>query len=307
MAGRMVDRAIRPLFDAKVRNDVQVVTTVLSIDGEHDAATVALIAASCAVAISPVRWSGPIAAARIGRVNGEFVLNVTATQLFGKDTPSGRVNPTSDLDLVVAGAPDKLVMVEAGAKEVPEADMLRAMQWGCKELQPVLDLIKKVQSEVGLPKEELSSPDDVMMVADQVKAATRAFVFAQADNMIFDAVKISRQERKELVAALKVAAVAHLTEKGFDADVQEVGLKQIKEYLSEVITKRILDKEERLDGRALTEIRPLTIEVDLLPRVHGSAMFMRGDTQVLSIVTLGAPGDVQTLDTMEEEGTKRYM
>ena len=146
-----------------------------------------------------------------------------------------------------------------------------------------------------------------MMVADQVKAATRAFVFAQADNMIFDAVKISRQERKELVAALKVAAVAHLTEKGFDADVQEVGLKQIKEYLSEVITKRILDKEERLDGRALTEIRPLTIEVDLLPRVHGSAMFMRGDTQVLSIVTLGAPGDVQTLDTMEEEGTKRYM
>ncbi|MBP9695035.1 MAG: polyribonucleotide nucleotidyltransferase [Candidatus Magasanikbacteria bacterium] len=297
LAGRLVDRAIRPLFDDRVRNDVQVVTTVLSVDGEHDAATVALIAASCACAISPVRWEGPIAAARIGRVNGELVLNVKTSELV----------TASDLNLVVAGTPEKLVMVEAGAKEVPEAEMMKAMQWGCGELAPVIELIKKIQAEVGIPKEELPEPNEVMMVVDQVKAATRDFVFSQADKMIFDAVKITRKERNAMIHALKDSAVAYLTEKGFEPAAQEAGLKNIKEYVCEVISKRILDKEQRLDGRSITDVRQLTVEVDLLPRVHGSAMFMRGDTQVLSIVTLGAPGDVQTLDTMEEEGTKRYM
>lgn len=307
LAGRMVDRAIRPLFDDRVRNDVQVVTTILSIDGENDAATTALIAASCAVAISPVRWDGPIAAARVGRVNGQFVLNVTTTELVGKTTPAGHIPASSDLDLVVAGTPERLVMVEAGAKEVPESEMLVAMQWGCKELQPVIELIKQVQAEVGVAKEELPDPEEVLLVADQVKAETRAWLFAQADTMIFDSVKVSRKERNSMINALKIAAAAHLTEKGFEPAAQEAALKQIKESVCDVISKRILEKEQRLDGRALTHIRPLTVEVDLLPRVHGSAMFMRGDTQVLSVVTLGAPGDVQTLDTMEEEGTKRYM
>lgn len=297
LAGRMVDRAIRPLFDDRVRNDVQVITTVLAIDGENDAAITALIAASCAVAISPVRWEGPIAAARIGRQAGEFILNVKNSEL----------EAGADMNVVVAGTPEKLVMVEAGAQEVAEADMLSAMQWGCKELQPVIDLIKQVQAEVGLAKESLPSPDEAAMALDAAKVETRKFVSAKAETMIFERPRVSRQERNVMLDDLKAAAKEHLESKNFDEAAVAAALKNLKDYVSETISKRILDKKQRLDGRALTDIRPLTIEVDVLPRVHGSAMFMRGDTQVLSIVTLGAPGDVQTLDTMEEEGTKRYM
>lgn len=298
LAGRLVDRAIRPLFDDRVRNDVQVVVTALSVDGENDAATTALIAASTAIAISSVRWDGPIAAARIGRVNGEFVLNVTSEQLKNG----------SDLNVVVAGTPEKLIMTEAAAGEVSEADMLSAMRWGSKELAPVIELIKKVQSEVGMPKEAMPlGADAVALMPDQVKSATRAFVAKQADSMIFDRPKMSRIERNAMIDALKEAAKAHLLEQGFAEEVLGAGLDHIKEYVSEVVSRRILEKRERLDGRALTDIRPIEIQIDALPRVHGSAMFMRGDTQVLSVVTLGAPGDVQTLDTMEEEGTKRYM
>jgi len=144
LAGRLIDRAIRPLFDERVRNDIQVIVTALSVDGENDAAVAALVAASCALAISPIPWSGPIAAARIGqKENGEFILNITSSEL----------EENKKLDLVVAGTGEKLVMVEAGAQEVPESVALEAMKWGCTQLQPVVDLIQKVQSEVGKEKQ----------------------------------------------------------------------------------------------------------------------------------------------------------
>lgn len=297
LSGRMVDRAIRPLFDDRVRNDIQVVTTALAVDGENDAAVAALIAASCAVAISPIAWGGPIAAARIGRVGGEFVLNVTAAQL----------EKESDLDLVVAGAPEKLIMVEAGAREVAESDMLAAMQWGCRELAPVVELIKKIQKEVGAPKESSAGPSEFESVDDQVKAEVRHLVAEHADSVIFNSVKISRKERNQMLDKLVEIIRPKLAERGFAEESHRAGLDHMKDHVSDVVSRRILEKKERLDGRKLTEIRPLRIEIDALPRVHGSAMFMRGDTQVLSAVTLGAPGDVQTLDTMEEDGTKRYM
>ena len=303
LTARLIDRAIRPLFDERVRNDVQVVLTALSVDGENDAAIVGLIAASCALSISPIPWAGPIGAARVGMdAEGNYILNVTSAQL----------GENNKLNLVVAGTPHSLVMVEAGAQEVSEDIAVKAMKWGCEQLQPVIDLITKIQSETGIVKETIPNvADDASEVDDnveeQIRKATEEFVANKADEMIFDSRKISKDERNKMISAIEEAVKAHLIEKGFEEDTIKVGLKNIKLYVSREITKRILTKGERLDGRALTDIRELQSGIDVLPRVHGSGMFMRGDTQVLSVVTLGAPGDVQTLDTMEEEGKKRYM
>lgn len=303
LAGRLVDRAIRPLFDERVRNEVQVVTTALSVDGENDAPITAFIAASCAISISSIPWNGPIAAARIGRINDKYILNATNSQIE---------DVANDLNLVVAGTPEKLIMVEAAAKEVSEDVFLDAMKWGCKELQPVIEFIKKIQNEVGSAKEVLPEyANDLADVQDnveeKVRLMTREFVATVSEKMVFGKVRISRSERNQMLDEIEAEAKKYLTEQGIEETVQKAGLQNIKLYVEEQITKRILDKEQRLDGRKLTEIRTLYTEADLLPRVHGSALFMRGDTQVLSIVTLGAPGDKQTLDSMEEDGTKRYM
>ena len=296
LTARLIDRAIRPLFNDATRTDVQVVITALSVDGEHDASIVGMVGASAVLSLSSVPWNGPIAGARIGMdENGKFILNITSTQM--------EVNPT--LDLFVAGTPEKLVMVEAGANEVPEATILEAMKWGSKELKPVVDLILKIQKEVG--KEKDAPAVGEMSDLDRAKEALKEFITSQADSKIFNSPKVARPERYAMLEELKKAGKEQLVAAGFEADVVKKALSQLKPYVAELITKQILTKGQRLDGRSLTDIRELQTDVDLLPRVHGSAMFMRGDTQVLSIVTLGAPGDVQTLDSMEEVGTKRYM
>ncbi len=297
LTGRMIDRAIRPLFDDRMRNDVQVVITALSTDGENDIAMAGLVAASAALTISSIPWNGPIAGVRVGRVDGELTLNVSGV----------KNDELSDLDLVIAGTPERVIMVEAGANEVTETDMLAALEWGGAQLAPAMDLIKKVQAEVGKEKIKVEDVITVDETVEAVKAATKAFVESVTDSMIFDTNKAGRTERNEMIDAIKDAAKAHLTEAGHEEDVQGPGLGMIKDLVSDAISKRILEKDQRLDGRSLTAIRELQSSLDLLPRTHGSAMFMRGDTQVLSSVTLGAPGDVQTLDSMEEEGTKRYM
>ena len=296
LSARLIDRAIRPLFNDATRTDVQVIITPLAVDGEHDAAIVGLVAASTVLSISSVPWNGPIAGARIGMDSaGQFILNVTSTQM----------KEHAALDLVVAGTPEKLVMVEAGAQEVPESTVLEAMKWGCRELKPVIDLISKVQKEVGKEKDMQQTGE--MSDADRARVALKEFLASQAQSKIFDTPKIARPERFAMLEELKKMAKEQLVAAGFEEDVVKKALSQLKPYVAELITKQILTKDQRLDGRSLTDIRELQTDVDLLPRVHGSAMFMRGDTQVLSIVTLGAPGDVQTLDSMEEAGTKRYM
>ncbi len=296
LSGRIIDRTIRPLFDDRVRNDVQVVLTTLAFDGENDATITALIAASCALSISSIRWEGPVAGARIGMdKNGEFILNATKTQLEENDT----------LDLIVAGTTEKLIMTEAGAKEVPEDVMFKAMKWGGEQLAPVLDLIKKIQSEIGQEKEAEAEIEKTPAV--EAAELVEAFISEKADDVIFNSKKISRKERNAMIDQLKEMATEMLEGKEFDEDAIAAGLKNVKLFVSKEITKRILEKDQRLDGRGLSEVRELQSEIDLLPRVHGSGMFMRGDTQVLSVVTLGSPGDVQLLDSMEEEGEKRYM
>lgn len=297
LTARVIDRAIRPFFDERVRNEVQVVLTPLCVDGDGDTEATSLIAASVALAISPIPWSGPIGGALIGRKDGAYILNPTDDELL-----------LCNLNMIVAGFSDKLVMVEAGAEEIADTDFVAAMQWGCKELDAVVDFISTVVSEVGKPKMDVLAKIQDEEPTAHAKMLATAFVAGVPDTMIFDSVKVSREERVAMVGRIEAALLVHLAEQGVADDVAKGLLKQVKIWVSMEISKRILEKNQRLDGRTITDIRPLFIEVDTLPaRVHGSALFMRGDTQVLSSVTLGAPGDVQTLDTMEEEGKKRYM
>jgi len=296
LTGRIIDRSIRPLFDDSMRNEIQVILTPLSIDGAAETQAVGLIAASAALSMSNIPWNGPIGGAVIGRQDGSLILNPSDEQL-----------KEGDLEMVVAGTPDKLVMVEGGSKEIKDSEFVDAMKWGCAELTPVIDLIKKVQAEIGQEKiNPLADVEEVAEVADAKKKA-EAYISSVADSMIFDSVKEGRKERVAMVSAIETATKEHLLEAGVAEETIKLVLNKVGYLVGAEISKRILEKDQRLDGRSLTQIRPLNMEVDLIPRVHGSAMFMRGDTQVLTSVTLGAPGDIQLLDDMVEDGLKRYM
>jgi len=299
LAGRLVDRSIRPLFNQDMRNDTQVILTALSWDGENDAQVPALVAASIALAVSDIPWAGPIGGCRVGMLDGKYILNPTFKQ-----------RETSELDVIVAGSPEKLMMVEAGCKDSADDVVIAAMQFGAHELGPLVDFIKKIQAEVGAKKMDIEnnlSADEKLLRALATEA--RAIVAEHTDDWMFDKPKMSRRERVVMVDRFTDAVAAMLKIKGAEASdgIKKVVTARVKIYVEEQITKRILEKGERLDGRKITEIRPLNIEVGLLPRTHGTGLFQRGDTQVLSVVTLGAPGDVQTLDTMEVDTTKRYM
>lgn len=297
LSGRLVDRSIRPLFDESIRNDIQVILTALSYDGENDPQIPALIAASIVLSLSNIPWNGPIGGVRVGKVAGAWKVNPTFAE---RETGEG--------DIIVAGSADKVVMVEGAVREIPESEVIEAMQLGAKILGPLVDFIKKIQAEVGEPKiiptAEVSEKEQLIRTYE---AEAKALVAAHVDDWIFDSAKKGRSERIAMVEKFSAAIAAMMTAKEVPVDAQKVVLGRVKIYVEQHITQRIIEKEQRLDGRSLTDIRDLNIEVALLPRTHGSGMFTRGDTQVLSIVTLGAPGDVQTLDTMEEDTTKRYM
>ena len=297
LSSRLVDRSIRPLFDQSMRNEVQVILTALSYDGENDPQIPALIAASTVLSMSNIPWNGPIGGARVGLVNGQWKIN-----------PSFSERQAGEADIVVAGTPDKLVMVEAGCKDVPEVEVVKAMKLGLESLAPVIEFIKKIQAEAGQKKIDYhgeASEHEVKLREAEKNA--RELVASHVKDWIFDSVKKGRAERVAVVEKFEDAIEEMLNAKEVDETIKTVVLGRVKIYVEEFISKEILETGKRLDGRSLTDIRPLHIETGLLPRTHGSGMFQRGDTQVLSVVTLGAPGDVQTLETMEEEGTKRYM
>ena len=261
LSGRIIDRSIRPLFDDTMRNEIQVILTPLSIDGTAETQAVGLIAASTALAMSNIPWNGPIGGAVVGRKDGELILN-----------PTDEMITEGDLDMIVAGSPEKLVMVEAGSTEIGDTEFVDAMKWGCKELQPVIDLIKQVQSEIG--QEKVYPSADAEEATDMVAAKKKAeaFLASVADTMMFDSVKAGRKARVSMVTAIEEATSAHLLEQGIEEDIVKLVLKKVQYLVGAEITKRILEKDQRLDGRTLTEVRPLNIEVDLIPRVHGSAM-----------------------------------
>jgi polyribonucleotide nucleotidyltransferase len=297
LSGRLVDRSIRPLFDQSMRNEIQVILTTLSYDGENDPQIPALIAASIVLSISSIPWVGPIGGVRVGRVNGLWEIN-----------PSSTKRQAGDADIVVAGTSDKVVMVEAGCNDVPEAEVIKAMKVGCENLATVIEFIKKIQSEVGQTKIDLqanlSGSEEKLRAAEQ---SAKALVESHVNDWIFDSVKKGRAERMALVEKFEAAIKDMLVARKVEDAIKTVVLGRVKIYVEEYVSREILESGRRIDGRSITDIRPLHIETGLLPRTHGSGLFQRGDTQVLSVVTLGAPGDVQTIETIEGEGAKRYI
>lgn len=299
LSGRLIDRAIRPLFPSALRNEIAVVATVFSHDQENDADIPGLIGASCALGLSNIPWNGPIAATRVGRIDGALKLMPTYLE-----TDQG------DLDLVVAGTPEKTIMVEAGAKRIPEDAALEAMQFGLKELGPVIDLIKRVVAENGKTKIDPSAPKDEEDAAKKVETAAiheKATAFlATKTGVLFAEPLATKADRKAAVGRLKAELNAHLGELGIGKDKRGKAEEVVGDFVDSEITRQILEEGKRADGRKLDEIRSLDALVQVMPRTHGSGLFQRGSTQVLSSVTLASPGMEQTLDTMEFQMKKRY-
>jgi len=297
LCSRLVDRSIRPLFNQKTRNDVQVVLTVLSVDQENDSDIISLIAASCALSISNIPWNGPIAGIRIGRINNEWVIN-----------PTYQAREKSDLDLIVVGLDDKVSMIEATGHEIPEETFLEAIEFGQKHLKKVLKLIKEVQTKVGAEKitadkEEID--EEEKLLKQQLDNKVEQFVKNKLKEVLLIKDKL---EKEEAITKLKDELDEKLKEDNkVTKEMREEGGKILEELLDKEARRLILEEEKRVDGRKLDEVRPIACEIGILPRTHGSALFNRGETQVLSIVTLGSPGEEQYLDTMEESGKKRYM
>ncbi|OGL94615.1 polyribonucleotide nucleotidyltransferase [Candidatus Uhrbacteria bacterium RIFOXYB12_FULL_58_10] len=300
LVARYIDRAIRPLFDNRMRNEIQVVVTCLQFDGENDPDIIGLVAASCALSISDIPWNGPIADIRIGQISGEWVIN-----------PSYEARAKSGLDLSIAGTQDSVIMVEAGCDQVDEKTVLDAFTFGSKHLAIPLKLIEEVRAAVGKQKRDMVSPKNEDERAKQtrraeVEALARPFIVAQVAELFFSTPKATKVERAKQKSELKKRLEVFLVEKDVEGADIKFGTGIAEEVLEHEVSRMILDEDKRVDGRQITEIRPLTAEVGLFKRLHGSGHFRRGETQVLSTVTLGAPGDIQTLDSMELQGTKRY-
>jgi len=292
LTGRVVDRTIRPLFDARMRNEVQVVVTVLSIDGENDPDTVSIIAASAALAISNIPWNGPVAAVRVGQVKGEFVLNPVNGELAD-----------SNLDLIISGTKDKINMLEAGAKEVPEEEVVKAFAFGQEAITKIATFIEDIAKEVGKEKSEPILLQGTPEFEAKVKEILTAEGLAEA---LYDPKKQAIEEKIQKIKE----KVSEYIKTDFPNDVEkleEVAEQVFEEASDEIVHANILEKEQRPDGRKLTEIRHIDCKVGLLPRTHGTGLFTRGETQALTITTLGSPGDEQTIDTMEVDTTKRYI
>jgi len=303
LTGRMIDRSIRPLFDSESKKDVQVIITVLSVDGENDHDVVSLIAASAVLSISGLKWNGPIGGIRVGLIDGQFVFNPTYEQ-----------QALSSLDLIVAGTSTKVIMIEAGAQETPEDTMLSAIMAGQKEMQPAIDLIKQVQAGVEVKekaeRKKLVTADEEKQKVEKEKLLEmgKAWLTANIKNYLFDKVYYTKGERKASVSAIKENLNQYLFDQNVEKPHRDFVIKKLAEDMIEAeVTRAILEEKRRVDGRALTEIRELTGEVGLLPRNHGAGLFSRGETQVLSVVTLGAPGLEQSLEGIEGATKKRYM
>ncbi len=283
LTSRLIDRSLRPLFSKSERRDVQVIVTVLSVDQENDPDIISIIAASAALMISHAPFRGAVGAARVGLVEGEFVLN-----------PTKDLMDKSSLDLVVAGTAHKALMIEAGADQVPEEMILKAITFAQEQMQPSLKLQADLVAKLNPVNSE--SPAEDQKIHEEVKH----FVGNQLDELLFEADKAKRETQ---LAAFEAQVLQN-----FEGQYKQVDLKTV---FSKVVEKQvrlaILDKGIRPDGRKPEDIRPLTIEVGLLPRTHGSGLFTRGQTQALSIATLGSPGEEQIIETMDEEGTKRFM
>jgi len=284
LAGRMTDRALRPLFPKGFRNDVQIIVTVLSADMENDPDVLATIGASAALSISNIPFNGPVSSVRVGYINGEYVLYPTYSEL-----------QESELDLVISSTREKVIMVEAGAKGVKEEIFLEAVKRAHAANQKLIDLQEKMMAEFGAAK----MPVAVKEVDPKAQAAVAKFYEARLDDLLA-AVKEERQEGMRE----RVAEVVERFGDEFGADQLAIAVDAV---VKSAVRGNILEHGRRADGREVDELRPITCDVGILPRTHGTGLFQRGETQVLSIVTLGPTSLKQKLDTLSPEESKRFM
>lgn len=301
LVARYIDRAIRPLFDERMRNEVQVVVTCLAFDGENDPDVLGLIAASCALHMSDIPWNGPIADVRVGQAGTEWVLN-----------PTYLVRDSSPIDLSFAGTPERIVMVEADAAQATEDTILEAFWFGMTHLAEPIRLMEEVRKEAGKAKRDVLTPktEEEKAKAEhraQVEAIARPKIAELTRTLLFSVPQASKVQRAEQKREIKKRTEAFLKEQGMEESDVKYGASFVGIVVEREVSRAILEEGKRVDGRALTQVRALSSEVGILPRVHGSGHFNRGETQVLSVVTLGAPGDAQTLDGMSNVGTKRYL
>jgi len=290
LASRLTDRPIRPLFPDGFRNEVQIVNLVMSVDQDCPPEIAAMIGTSAALSISDVPWNGPIGGVIVGRVDGKFIINPTPEQ-----------EEKSDIHCVVAGTRDAVMMVEAEANEVPEEVMLEAIMFGFEELKKQIDVIEQLVAIAGKPKMEVK----LHTVDEAVSEAVKAY----AAERLVEAVRIpEKQARQDAIDAINAETVEHFT--AVYAEEPEK-LKDVHEVLHDIVKKevrRLITHEKiRPDGRALDEVRPISCDVGVLPRTHGSGLFTRGQTQALSICTLGAVSEEQILDGIDLEDSKRFM
>jgi len=288
LTSRLIDRPIRPLFAEGFKNETQVIATVLSHDMENDPDIVAMIATSAALTLSGVPFLGPIGAARVGYIGGQYVLNPMIDEMA-----------ETALDLVVAGTKDAVLMVESEAKELSEEVMLGAVMFGHKQFQPVLDAIIKLAERAAKEPWDLKAKGDADLV-------TRVRAIAEAD--LREAYSIAvKQERRDRVAAVKEKVVAELVVADDDGTLAAQVATAFKEAEKEIVRTNILNTHKRIDGRDLTSIRPISCEVGILPRTHGSALFTRGETQVLAVATLGTGEDEQYVDALQGTYKETFM
>lgn len=295
LAARMIDRPMRPMFPENFRNEVQVVNTVLSVEQDNSPELTAMFGSSLATSISEVPFDGPIAGVKVGHVDGNFVINPTPEEL-----------EKSDLDLTVAGTKEAINMVEAGAKEVSEELMLEALMFGHEAIKELVEFQEKIIKEIGKPKMEY----EVLEITDELKTEVRTL----AEEKLNSAMRIKEKlEKYAAIDKVKEDIVSKYENENLelkDTELKEL-ITKVKLVLEEIeyeIFRQIVVKEHtRADGRKMDEIRPLSTDIDLLPRTHGSALFTRGETQALAVTTLGALGEHQILDGLSLEDEKRFM
>lgn len=287
LCSRLIDRPIRPLFPEGFRNDVQIIATVLSVDQDNPPEIAAMIGASCALCVSDIPFMGPIAGVRVGRVDGEFVINPTEEQ-----------RAKSDLNLTVAGSHDAVMMVEAGANELPEEVILESILFGHQEIRRIVEFQNEIAKACGKEKREVK----LFQVPEDLDRAIRSYAAEKLDAAVRNPDKLKRDED---IAAVKAEVVEHFIEEYSEA-TKEIAY-VLHKMTKEIVRRMITHEKIRPDGRGLEEVRPVSCEVGILPRTHGSGLFTRGQTQILTITTLGSLGDEQIIDGLGPEMAKHYI
>ena len=294
LTARLIDRPIRPMFSDGFRNEVQIVNTVMSVDLDATPEMTAMFGSSLALCISDIPFDGPIAGVYVGRVDGKYIINPTVEE-----------KAKSDINLAVAGTKKAINMVEAGAAEVSEEAMLGAILYGHEAIKKLCEFQEEIAREIGKEKRKIelyAIPEDLFKAVEEVSK----------DRIIKSVSIVDKLERQDAIDAIEKEVLESYEEKEYkDEKEKKLVLKQVHEimetFVRDEVRRLITYDKVRPDGRKIDEIRPLDAQVDLLPRTHGSAMFTRGQTQVISVVTLGAQNDEQIIDNLTDEESKRFM